>query len=141
MKFAKWTVKLLCAFNIAGMCLAQSTQAQAIRHGHTIYRIYCVVCHGDTGHGDGPMSSILKVQVPDLTQIKNRNGGIFPFERVQRRIDGTEAKGLGHGTREMPIFGPVFTEVGPNGDGRARVRDLTRYLQSIQTETPEGKRF
>lgn len=52
-------------------------QAQDIRHGQTIYRIYCAVCHGDAGHGDGPMSTIIKVQVPDLTQIAKSNNGVF----------------------------------------------------------------
>jgi mono/diheme cytochrome c family protein len=128
---------LIVAIDI-GVCLAQSTHAQDLRHGQTIYRIYCAVCHGDDGHGDGPMSTILKVQVPDLTQIKMRNGGVFPVERVQRKIDGSESEGLGHGTREMPIFGPVFTQTGPNGkNGRVRVHDLTKYLQSIQVEASE----
>jgi mono/diheme cytochrome c family protein len=136
-RFAKWigiTVWILSIGFSKGTCLAQSTQAQEIRHGQTIYRIYCVVCHGDDGHGDGPMSSILKVQVPDLTEMSKRNNGVFPLEHVQRKIDGSEPAGLGHGTKEMPIFGPVFTQTGPNGEtGKARVHDVTRYLQSIQT--------
>ena len=85
------------------------------------------------------MSSILKVQVPDLTEISKRNNGVFPLEHVQRKISGTEPGGLGHGTKEMPIFGPVFTQTGPNGEtGKARVHDVMKYLQSIQTRPSKG---
>jgi mono/diheme cytochrome c family protein len=141
-RFAKWTGITVWILSIGfsrGSCLGQSSQGQEIRHGQTIYRIYCVVCHGDNGHGDGPTSSVLKVKVPDLTEISKRNNGVFPLEHVQRKIDGTEPTGLAHGTREMPIFGPVFTQTGPSGEtGKTRVRDLTKYLQSIQTRTSRG---
>jgi hypothetical protein len=73
--------------------------------GATLYQTYCAVCHGKTADGDGPTASVLKAHVPNLTEIAKRNGGVFPFARVQKIIDGTESAGLRHGTREMPIWG------------------------------------
>jgi hypothetical protein len=76
--------------------------------GATLYLTYCAVSHGRAADGRGPMASVLKARVPDLTGIAKRSGGAFPFVRVQKIIDGTESSGLSHGTREMPICGPIF---------------------------------
>jgi mono/diheme cytochrome c family protein len=101
--------------------------------GPTLYLTYCAVCHGKTGGGNGPMASVLKTQVPNLTQIAKRNGGVFPFARVQKIIEGTESIGLGHGTRDMPIWGPIFSRVADDRDyGKVRIYSLTKYLESIQ---------
>jgi mono/diheme cytochrome c family protein len=101
--------------------------------GPTLYSTYCAVCHGKAADGQGPMASILRTRVPDLTAIARRNGGTFPFSRVQKTIDGTESIGLGHGTSEMPIWGPLFSQVTTDRDfGKVRVYNLARYLQSIQ---------
>jgi mono/diheme cytochrome c family protein len=101
--------------------------------GPTLYQTYCAVCHGKAADGHGPMASVLKARVPDLTGIAKRNGGIFPFARVQKIIDGTESAGLGHGTREMPIWGPIFSQVTYDRDyGKVRIYNLAKYLQSIQ---------
>ena len=79
------------------------------------------------------MSGIIKVQVPDLTQIAKRNKGVFPLQTVERKIDGTGSEGVGHGTREMPVWGDYFGQTGPNRErGRIRIHDVTKYLQSIQ---------
>jgi len=101
--------------------------------GPTLYMTYCAVCHGKAANGHGPMAPTLKTQVPDLTEIAKRNGGTFPFVRVEKRIDGRENSGLGHGTKEMPIWGPLFSQVGSDRDfGKVRTYNLTKYLQSLQ---------
>jgi hypothetical protein len=49
----------------------------------------------------------------------------FRFHRVREIIAGSKAAGLGHGTREMPIWGPVFAKVGPTKkDGELRISNL-----------------
>jgi hypothetical protein len=79
------------------------------------------------------MASLLKVRVPDLTEIAKRSGGKFPFERVQKRIEGNESASLGHGTKDMPIWGPIFSQVTTDQDfGKVRIYNLTKYLQTIQ---------
>jgi Cytochrome c len=99
----------------------------------TLYVTYCAVCHGSNGEGHGPMEPILSVQIPNLTNIAKRNGGVFPLKRVQRIIAGEKESGLGHGTRQMPIWGPIFSQVTMDQDfGKVRIYNLARYLESIQ---------
>lgn len=101
--------------------------------GPTLYTAYCAVCHGRAADGNGPMAPILKERVPDLRTIAKRNGGTFPLARVQKTIDGTESAGLGHGTREMPVWGPIFSRVTSDWDyGKVRIYNLAKYLESIQ---------
>ena len=49
----------------------------------------CSICHGSYGRGDGPYAAIVKIRVPDLTMLSERNSGTFPFQRVYDTIDGT----------------------------------------------------
>jgi mono/diheme cytochrome c family protein len=101
--------------------------------GQTLYVTYCAVCHGKAADGTGPMAAVLKVHVANLTEIAKRNGGQFPFERVARRIEGTEPGTVAHGTKEMPIWGPLFSQVTTDQDfGRVRIHNLAKYIQSIQ---------
>ena len=101
--------------------------------GLTLYTTYCAVCHGQAADGRGPMAPILKTSVPDLTVIAKRNGGVFPLERVENIIAGTETSGLGHGTRRMPIWGPLFSQITSDRDyGKVRLYNLAKYLEGIQ---------
>lgn len=101
--------------------------------GPTLFMTYCAVCHGARADGRGPMAPILKSAVPDLTKIAERNGGVFPLARVQKIIAGTEPSGLGHGTREMPVWGPLFSQITSDRDyGKVRLYNLAKYLESIQ---------
>lgn len=121
-----------CVGTTARLQTGNGTCDPFVRRPDTLHGILCV-CHGKAADGHGPMASILKARVPDLTAIAKKNGGIFPFTRVQKTIDGTESAGLGHGTREMPIWGPLFSQVTTDQDfGKVRIYNLAKYLQSIQ---------
>jgi mono/diheme cytochrome c family protein len=112
----------------------QPTLINSIR-GDNLYQAYCASCHGVDAKGNGPMAVWLKVQPSDLTRIAARNGGTFPLARVDRIISGEEALPSGHGTRAMPIWGPVFSQVTRDQDlGRVRIDNLARYLRDIQTQ-------
>lgn len=101
-------------------------------NGPTLYAAYCAVCHGAAAKGDGPMAKLLVSKTPDLTRIAQRNGGKFPRARVDAIISGEEVL-PGHGTREMPIWGPIFSQVAWDMDlGRVRVDNVARYLESLQ---------
>ena len=100
--------------------------------GPDLYRAYCASCHGRDAKGDGPVAPALKAKVPDLTLIAYRNGGIFPGKRVQRIIAGDDEI-ISHGTREMPVWGPIFHQVEQDRDwGYVRLENLAKYLESIQ---------
>src|ERR1700678_3031278 len=93
--------------------------------GAKLYQIYCASCHGEDAKGHGPMAVWLKVPPSDLTRIAVRNGGEFPLARVDRIISGETAVLSGHGTRVMPIWGPVFSQVTRDQDlGRVRIDNL-----------------
>lgn len=100
--------------------------------GSDLYRAYCASCHGTDARGNGPAAPALIARVPDLTTIAKRNGGIFPNARIERLISGEDAV-TAHGSREMPIWGPIFHRVEEDRDfGRVRLHNLTKYLETIQ---------
>lgn len=82
------------------------------------------------------MTRWLTITSPDLTRISMRNGGTFPMVRVQRIISGEASTTPGHGTREMPVWGPVFSQVASDQDLRLmRVYNVAKYLESIQSKS------
>lgn len=100
--------------------------------GVDLYRAYCASCHGLDAKGDGPVAPSLKATVPDLTLISQRNGGQFPVERVKRIIMGEHVL-ASHGSREMPVWGPIFHQIEDDVDrGYVRLDNLVKYLESIQ---------
>jgi mono/diheme cytochrome c family protein len=106
--------------------------------GYALYQSYCAVCHGKDAKGDGPMARVLKDPPLDLTQIAVRNSGVFPAQKVARIISG-ESEMTSHGTREMPLWGPIFSQIAWDQDlGRVRVANLTKYIESIQSNPRPG---
>lgn len=103
--------------------------------GPALYTTYCAVCHGEGGKGDGPMAKSLKTAPPDLTRLAARNRGKFPMERVQKIIASKEQVPAGHGTREMPVWGPIFSQIVWDQDlGQIRVYNLAKYIDKIQVK-------
>jgi mono/diheme cytochrome c family protein len=103
--------------------------------GPDLFRAYCTPCHGMDARGAGPAAPALKAKVPDLTLIARNNGGQFPAVRVRQMIVGDNVVAA-HGSREMPIWGPVFHQVEADRDwGNVRLSSLVEYLQSIQSNT------
>lgn len=101
-------------------------------NGAKLYKAYCAVCHGVDATGNGPEATVLKVKVPDLTTIRQRNGGSFPESQVQKIISGERTRAA-HGTRQMPIWGPIFSQVERDQDfGKVRIYNLAKYLESLQ---------
>ena len=96
--------------------------------GAELFRTHCAVCHGRSGRGDGPLVGQLRVTPPDLTKFTQRNGGVFPSERVYRIIDGRDVPS--HGDREMPIWGDAFRN-------DARTQAIVRFLEAIQERAAE----
>ena len=102
--------------------------------GASIFRSYCAACHGVDGRGNGPASKALKQEVPDLTKLSQRNGGAFPAVHVRTIIMfGGDDLLPAHGSKQMPIWGPIFHELEFDQDlGNVRLENIVKYLESIQ---------
>ena len=102
--------------------------------GVDTYKAYCAVCHGPQAKGNGPAATALKKVPADLTTIAKRNGGKFSPTDVEAVIMGQQVLNS-HGSRDMPIWGPVFQALAPdNTFMKLRVSNLVDYLKSIQTQ-------
>jgi mono/diheme cytochrome c family protein len=95
-------VLFLCA-------LCSGVRAGETDAGKQIYRQYCASCHGIDGKGNGAVAKQLKIKVADLTVLRKKNKGIYPLDKVMATIDGRRIV-KGHGEREMPVWGEVFTK-------------------------------
>ncbi len=94
--------------------------AQSLNRGEWVYQTYCLVCHGERGRGDGPLSL--------------QGGGPFPAVRslvtdsVSRKSDGylygtlVDAQRMGRGL--MPRYGDKI-----RGADRW---DVVNYVRSLQ---------
>ena len=101
--------------------------------GPDLYRAHCAACHGPDGKGNGPAAVALKARPADLTVLAKNNGGKFPAERVQKFISGDDPSLASHGSREMPVWGPIFHQIEEDQDfGNVRLQNLVKYLQTIQ---------
>jgi mono/diheme cytochrome c family protein len=121
---------------LPGGGLAQ--EAVVLTQGKQEYLTHCATCHGLQGKGDGPMSTILTVVPADLTQLRKKHDGEFPFWRVYKIIDGRDLV-RGHGARNMPVWGAEFLR--EEGGGSldedqviGRILGLVYYLQSLQEQ-------
>jgi mono/diheme cytochrome c family protein len=103
--------------------------------GPALFKAYCASCHGVDAKGNGPLAPALKAFPPDLTRISVRYDGMFPLTRIERIIAGDEQLLRGHGSSDMPVWGPIFSQVEQDRDlGRVRIDNLTKYLRDIQTQ-------
>lgn len=108
--------------------------------GPDLFRAYCATCHGVDGKGDGPAAAALKTKPANLTVLAMNHHGQFPAAEVRSTITGENVL-ASHGSREMPIWGPIFHQVEADVDrGNVRLENLLKYLESIQiVEKPAGK--
>lgn len=118
---------------------AAPVMAQDVDHGRALFQTHCATCHGADAKGQGPLAGALVLQPVDLTALASRNGGVFPLERVLKRIDGTDPL-VSHGS-PMPVYGPYFEGVAntamklPSGQPMLvsePIADLVGYLMSVQ---------
>lgn len=110
-----------------------------INDGGDLYAGLCSSCHGEGAKGDGPASTALKKEVPDLTILSANNDGKFPFDDVENVIIG-KSRIKSHGTVDMPVWGPAFEGVRPQWKmyrrqsmAKQRIHNLTEYISTIQT--------
>jgi len=126
---------------LIGMAVVGSAQTKSPRklipslEGKDLFGAYCASCHGMDAKGLGPVAVALKGTVPDLTQIAKRRDGKFPNDDLEKMILGEKVMNAVHGSREMPVWGPVFQRVENDQDfGLVRVRRVVEYLKSLQAK-------
>jgi mono/diheme cytochrome c family protein len=135
-------VVLFCALliTLCNLSVAQNPKVINIPAPHTsansgkqMFDAYCAACHGKDGKGGGPVAPALKVRPTDLTILARQNGGKFPSIQVAKSITG-EAGISAHGSKEMPIWGPVFMSMSHQHESvvHLRVANLTEYIKSLQ---------
>jgi mono/diheme cytochrome c family protein len=118
----------------AGLALSASTMAAAAENtlGKNEYAARCAMCHGPGGKGDGWLADNLLKRPPSLTELKKKNGGVFPLASVIDVIDGRKAVSL-HGPREMPVWGTVY-RVEEKAANAARPATLTPDEQLVRSK-------
>lgn len=138
---AGWTLGVMLFAGV--LCAAQSTRREKTKtvplidsiQGPDLYKAYCASCHGANAKGDGVMVASLRVKPSDLTRIAVRSGGTFPLMRIENIISGEVLPLSGHGSSQMPVWGPVFSHVERDQDlGRVRIDNLARYIRDIQVK-------
>jgi len=112
---------------------SKSNPAHIPLDGAKIFQQHCATCHGSDGRGNGPAAGALQQPLQDLTLISSKNGGKFPYQQVKEITDGKRSPTAAHGTREMPVWGPIFHQVESDQDwGEVRLDAVTKYLESLQ---------
>jgi mono/diheme cytochrome c family protein len=104
--------------------------------GRAYFLRYCASCHDAEGKGNGTVSRSLKIKPADLTQLKKKNNGVFPFDKVIATIDGRARIGA-HGESKMPVWGEIFEkqvsgQKEPATTSAERVKAIAEYVSTIQ---------
>lgn len=127
------------AFLFFPLLLSTEIAAQEIDYGAHFYTEHCATCHGYDGKGQGELSDLLTIEVPDLTVLSQKNDGEFPMLKVIQVIDGRS--GMRAHDKPMPPYGTLFRQelappLGISGAVepliRGRVLSIAEYLESIQ---------
>jgi mono/diheme cytochrome c family protein len=100
--------------------------------GEVMYKQYCATCHGADGKGHGPAAGAFKTPLPDLTTLASRHGGKFPYAYVFDVLFWGPL--AAHGSRTMPVWGPIFLKLDKRDDiaVRKRIENLSAYLACLQ---------
>jgi len=104
--------------------------------GRDLFQFYCAACHGADAKGHGPTAVALNTPPADLTRIAVKSGGVFPRQQIIGFVTyGTPTVIVAHGTRDMPVWGPIFSALDPSAvRTQMRIENLVLYIESIQTK-------
>lgn len=95
-----------------------------IQRGRDRYQIYCSVCHGAQGQGDGPVNQ----RAIELQETKWVPATNLMTQMVRDRADGQLFQALTDGVRNMPSYGSQIS---------ARDRwAIVAYVRQLQSELP-----
>ncbi len=86
---------------------------EALVAGAGLYKKHCVMCHGETGKGDGPATQFMKPAPPDITvagvKARMTDGEIFykistgkrPMPPMNKKLSETERWQVVHHVRTL----------------------------------------
>ncbi len=117
---------------IAALLLLFAATASA-QSGKEDYQHYCAACHALDGRGKGTWRG---TEIPDLTGLSQKNGGVFPSSEVAEVVDG-RSRALWHQhQRDMPYWGELFQLEAGNPAAKeqvqARIAAIVDYVRSLQ---------
>lgn len=106
--------------------------------GKAMFTNYCAPCHGVDGKGSGPVTSQLIQKPSDLSMLQKNNGGKFPSAHVLAIIEFGPDVPAAHGTKDMPIWGPILGRMDHPGTTQnvqsLRMANLESYIRSLQVK-------
>ena len=130
-------VILVIGVSVAQVGATPKVQTVAARYtpadsGKAMFDAYCASCHGLDGKGTGPAAAAMRSGVPDITRLAKSHGS-FPAFHVTKEIVG-DTKSPAHGSKDMPVWGPVFSSLiqQSTGEIQQRAPNLTAYVESPQ---------
>jgi mono/diheme cytochrome c family protein len=92
--------------------------------GHQRYQIFCAVCHGESGTGDGPVNQ----RAIELKESKWVPATNLMTKEIRDRPDGQIYQAIGDGVRNMPSYGSQI-------DPRDRWA-IVAHLRQLQASSP-----
>jgi mono/diheme cytochrome c family protein len=98
--------------------------------GRGMFEGYCAPCHGVTGKGDGPAAAALTPKPANLTEFAKRRGGKFSARDFEDKLQGV-AMSTAHGNSKMPVWGPMFRQL---GNEPLRIANLRSYVETLQVK-------
>jgi len=99
--------------------------------GEQQFSSYCAPCHGRSGKGDGPAATALTPKPADLTQLTRKTGkGAFPAKDFEDKLNGMMMSPA-HGSADMPVWGPIFRQM---GNESLRFYNLRKYVETLQAQ-------
>jgi mono/diheme cytochrome c family protein len=81
--------------------------------GGAIFKKRCVVCHGATGAGEGPMGKMLRPPPPDLSDAN----------RMSHESDEHLTKIITEGKNKMPAYGDKLSA--------SEIQDVLAYIRTL----------
>jgi len=100
--------------------------------GKEMFNTYCAVCHGTSGKGDGPASGEFKIPPANLTLLAKNHNGTFPEAYVAEVIQTGPRDAKAHGSKDMPVWGSLFSHLGDEATVKLRIHNLTAYIGTLQ---------
>ncbi len=67
--------------------------AEAVTDGQALYQTNCATCHGDSGHGDGPVAASLNPRPINLVTLNESATDDYLFWRISTGRAGTAMAG------------------------------------------------